>query len=627
MDALEDSGFSHTVVTRTGTGATGAAAMPVPSTHARPWLRDPRSIAAVVAAVALGAFALFKPTPQPVPGVPTRARITEIDISRQWGGSRLAISPDGAWIVAGVVDAGTSHLHIRRADDPEWRRLANTENATNPVFSPDGQDVAFQRNADGIFRVPISGGPALPVAPGASFDPHWIGDDIVFMEGGQIRRIPATGGEAEVIFASDTVFAVRPHLLPNGKAVLFAEAVAGDPLASRVFLYEVETGELRVLAQSGNQPSYLPTGHVVFAHGSEALMAIPLDAETLEAGGAPMTLLPRLTVYNGGGAQYAVAQTGTLVYSATSGMGGSASRVLVEVDMEGTATTLPLVPAALQHPRYAPDGTKIAYEDGSEIRVYDVVTGASPQVTSGGGFYPEWAPSGAYIYFSSGGRAQADGTRRPSDLSEEAVSLFERPSGNYINDVAEGDSVLLVRENSTDRGMDLVIARLGPDSVVFEDYLTAEWNEWTPQISPDGRWVAYVSDEAGEARVFVHSFPTPTGQRAVSPGVGMHPVWSPDGDRIYYRDNERMWSVDVTYEPTFVVSAPTPLFEVGSFELNIASGRARAWDIHPDGDRFIFARARGVDGTQPGASDLLDEVYLVSNWFEEVRRLTGGSSR
>lgn len=381
---------------------------------------------------------------------------------------------------------------------------------------------------------------------------------------------------------------------------------------------------MRVVVPTGNQPRYVATGHVVYGHGDQALMAVPFDLETLEATGSPVTLLPSLTVYGGGASQFDISETGTLLYDAGgSGLANAGNLLLAEVTMDGSQTPLPIPAGTLDAPRYSPDGRKIAYEDGSEIRVYDVVTGASPQITTGGGFYPVWSPGGEYLYFSTGAAIQADGARRRVDGSEAQELVFERESGNYINDVSAGDSIVLVRENAADRGRDLMLMRRDGDTVRWDNYLTAQWDEGNASLSPDGRWVAYQSDESGEERIYVHSFPVPTGQRAVSPGRGGSPVWSPDGRSIYYVDGSSFMVVDVTTEPTFTVSAPRMLFDGPAYQTAVGRGWHRNYDIHPDGDRFLVV-VSGEDVGGEAVGQLLDDVYIVVNWFEELKARMGG---
>ena len=570
-----------------------------------------------MAASALAAWGWLRPAISER-GVPTRAEVTGLDITR-FRGWRLAISPDGRWIVAGHHEGGIPYLYIRPAEDPEWRQLRNTEGAINPTFSPSGQWVAFSAGG-GIWKVPITGGPALPVASEGS-NPHWAANDTILYDlGGALYRVGSSGGEPELLLDSDTVQVARPHLLPGGKAVVFGTSTGNvDPLNSQVFVLEIATGEVRQLVASGNQPRYVQTGHLIYGHGDQALMSVPFDLETLETTGTQVTLLPELSVYGGGASQFAVSETGTLIYNGAPAGDGSGRRLLVEVDLEGVESPLPLSPASLDVPRYSPDGSKIAYEDGPDIRVYNVVTGANPQFTTGGGAYPVWSPSGEHLYFSTRG-ANPTGYRRPADGREEATRLWDRPGSNAVRDVSGGDSIVVVWDNSDDRGRDLLLMRQGADSAEFEDFLTAEWNEGNAEISPDGRWIAYQSDESGEPRIYVHSFPEITGRHSVSPGLGMDPVWSPDGRKLYYRSGSQFLAVDVTTDPSFAVSAPDLLFDGPGYTRVQNQGWVRNWDVHPDGSRFVL-----VSGVGDGGGANLTEVYLVTNWFTELRQRMGSN--
>ncbi len=188
--------------------------------------------------------------------------------------------------------------------------------------------------------------------------------------------------------------------------------------------------------------------------------------------------------------------------------------------------------------------------------------------------------------------------------------------------MSPGDSIVVVRDNTDDRGRDLLLMRQGADSTEFEDFLTADWNESNAKISPDGQWIAYQSDETGEYRIYVHSFPVITGRLSVSPGLGTDPVWSPDGRTLYYRSGSQLWAVEVTTEPAFgVLSAPDMLFDEPNYSRSQNLGLVRTWDIHPYGSRFIMVSTEV--GEAGGTLGDTEEVYLVVNWFEELKQRMG----
>ncbi len=573
------------------------------------------AVFAVLAIVALWGW--LRPTASSPPGVATRSRLTGLDIGGG-GGWGLAISPDGRWIAAvGAVelDGGGqgSVLYVRSAEDVEWRRLPGTGEASNPSFSPDGQSLAFDVSGS-IMRVGVTGGPVLPIALGSS--PHWgLDGNIVYSAGGSLYRVRATGGEPELLFGSDTIRVFRPHILPNERAVVFGTSAATD---SRIVVLEVETSQVREVVPAGNDPRYVPTGHLIYGHADGVLMGVSFDPETVETSGSPVVLLPELSVYTGGASQFAVSEGGTLIYDVGSGGGSAGPRTLVEVSLQGVESPLPLSAAAMDGPRYSPAGDKIAYGDrsGGELRIYDVATGANPQFATGG--YPAWSPSGDHLYFSAT-TPVSDVYRRPVDGREETRALWSRPGGEYVSDVGVGDSILVVRENHLTGGRNLLLVKQAADAPVFDDFLTAEWNETNGSISPDGRWIAYQSDETGDYRVYVHSFPVITGRHSVSPARGAEPVWSPDGRTLYYRDGSRFMAVEVTTEPDFSVSAPRALFDRPEYARYVNPGLQRNWDIHPDGSRFVMVKSAVQDGGVAPSS----EVYIVTDWFEELRERMG----
>jgi serine/threonine-protein kinase len=361
-------------------------------------------------------------------------------------------------------------------------------------------------------------------------------------------------------------------------------------------------------------------------------MGVPFDLETLQITGPQLTLLPFLNVFGGGASQFAVSETGTLIYDSGRGPGGAAGGArLVEVDRDGVETPLPRASGALSTPRDSPNGDKIAYVDDGEIYIYDVVTGVSSQFTTEGGFSPMWSTDGEYLSFGFGPGGDVtvtNGFRRPADGREQATQVWDRAGIEFALDVGPGDSITVVQDALLTLGADLLLMRGGAGDAEFEDFLTDDWNETGASISPDGRWIAYQSDESGEFRIYVHSFPTITGLRNISPGLGTEPLWSPDGRELYYRSGSQFMVVDVTTEPTFeVLSVPELLFdEVAYATVGLAS--LRNWDVHPNGSRFLMVRQGGGGQSAGGpggggAVSAFNEVYLVTNWFEELRQRMG----
>ena len=270
---------------------------------------------ALVLAVALGWSLLRPESPQPEP-VPLRADLTGFDV-RLGGGVGFAISHDGSLIVARSQSSGPN-LFIRRADEIEFREIPGTEDAFYPTFSPDGEWLAFRAFRQGvneIMRVQTSGGPVLPVASGSQ--PHWgLEDMIVFLGVDGLYSVSPAGGEPTLRLSNgDSLLAGRPFLLPNGEAVVFEEGV--DAETKRLMMVELESGSVTDLGITGNDPQYVPTGHLVFGHASQALMAVPFDLTSHEVMGEPFTVLTDVRVNTGGATQFVVSETGTALYGLT----------------------------------------------------------------------------------------------------------------------------------------------------------------------------------------------------------------------------------------------------------------------------------------------------------------------
>jgi len=379
--ALDDETFVYAprpMATDPGRPAVQAPA-PVQEVAAPKKGRDFRLIAAVgVAAVMTGiaAWGWMQPEPEAV-----TLRVTTSDPTITFppgSGERLAISHDGSMIAIATAEGGIDRLAIRRADERDFRVIPDTDGATTPTFSPNGDWIAF--SADGeIRRVEVEGGPVLPITEG--INSHWGTDDklIVNTSGGHLYQVSAAGGNPELIL-ENVGSTARPYLLPNGKAVIFQGL--GDFDDRNLMVVDIATREVTDLGIGNvNNPKYIPTGHVLYGHGDQALMAVPFDPGILETTGDPTTVLPEVLVYGGGATQFAVSQTGTVVYAVPSQTGGSSEGgLLVTVDEMGEETALPASGGFFLHPRISPNGRQIAYTGASGIFVYDLDTGENLSV-------------------------------------------------------------------------------------------------------------------------------------------------------------------------------------------------------------------------------------------------------
>jgi serine/threonine-protein kinase len=611
--ALDDPAFRHGTLTNGEPAGAGRAR------SAGLWHR-PMMAMTVVAALTTGlaAWTSFRPEAGPEAGVPIRAELPVIG-ENSLGGNPFAISRDGRWIVASRPVEGVGGgraLSIRSIGGTEWRVIPNTEGGSDPSFSPNGDWLVF-RNRRQLLRVPIAGGPAIPVVARAG-RPHWTEtDEILFESEGALYQVRASGGEPRLLFQSDSIYARLPHLLPNGRAVVFSTGAGGDPLTARILLFEIETGEVRELVSSGTSPSYLPTGHLLYGHGDGALMGLEFDLRTLQTRGEPVTLLPDLRVMGGGASQFAVSATGTLIYKAR---GAVTSDALSWVDMQGNETTIPIGMEEANTPRVSPDGDRVAYRSGDHIYIWNEVEGTNRQLTfEGTNVSPAWSVDGRWVYFLSE-RTDTDGSdgfRRAADGSSQAERLWTAEGEAAITSISPDGRWLVVGEDRPDTGLDIGLAALGTDSVSVGAYLRSDLDESEGVVSPDGRWMAYLSRVADRADgVFVRGFPEPTGLWRVSDvsEAGHDPVWAPDGRAIYYLTgspgNGYLHRVEVSTEGSFSPGRSERLFfSAGGHENRFDRG----YDIHPDGDRVVVANS----GTSTGTA------FIVANWFAELEELMG----
>ena len=634
--ALGDESFTYKARARTSVTASTPepVATQAPATTPGPWNRLAVAFATTTALLAaLAAWGWLSRPPIPEPGVPTRSTVTGFDEITGGGGWRLAISPDGRTILS--VAEGGGAIRMRTASDPEWRQLPNTEVGLNPTFSPDGQSVAFSTGLDGgISKVSIIGGPALPVTTSGG-SPHWGFDDtIVYSDRGQLYRVSSSGGDPQALMDSASVGVSRPHLLPNGRAVVFA--TGGGAQTSRIMIFEIETGEVRELIPSGNQPRYVSTGHLLYGHSDGALMGVPFDLETLQVTGTPVTLLPSLAVSGGGASQFAVSQTGTLVYSTGGGSTGE-SVTPVWVERDGTAREIDPAWGTQGTPNFSslalsPNEDRLAISLPGSATTYDLwvkqlPTGPLSRLTFEGttNHRATWSPNGESLRFLSNragnfdpspNRAgnlalwtkRADGSGTAELVLDQEVQIW---GARYSSD----GTWLVLREGAFQSG-DIYAIRPGVDSVAVPLEVT-EFQELSISLSPNDRWLAYVSNNTGRDEVYVRPFPPDAGSGLVqvSTDGGTGPVFAHSGRELFYRNGaNELVAVQFTEDPTFAAGQQEVLFPMDGYLT--ATGHAM-YDVSPDDRRFVMLRTGGNEGAASA------EVYLVVNWFEELRQRMG----
>ena len=547
------------------------------------------------------------------------------------GRTAVAISRDGTFIVYSAIEENPGpkvkpQLYLRRMDQPAAQPIAGTEGGTCPFLSPDGRWVGFL--ADGkLKKVLVEGGVPSPLCD-ASFlyGATWGRDSIVFSDEADsgLSRVPAEGGKPETLTKPDPKrdegSPRLPSWLPNGKAVLFTAMKHSFDPKPWLALLRLDTGGWRVLIEDAADARYVPTGHLLFLRQG-TLMAVRFDLDKLEVIGQPVALVENVMQGFGltyrhrtGAGQLGISDTGSLIY-APGGVPQPPGNSLLWVDQRGMEQPA----AALQFPfsevRLSSDGQRVAYTTGGQellVYVYDLARGTNSRLTGEGwSFYAIWTPDGKRVLFSWGKSTTDSLFWQPYDGSSPmerlTTSEYGQRPGSWSSD---GNTLAFVEEHHPDTGDD--IALLDVRSRRMTPFLNSRYSEWYPEFSPDGRWMAYTSDESSRQEVYVRPFPGPGMKRQVSIEGGSEPLWARNGRQLFFRREDQVWAVDVRTDGVFVASKPRLLFEKPGCARTYP---IRAYDLSLDSQRFLMVKFENRKPTP------VTEIVLIQNWFEELKRL------
>jgi serine/threonine-protein kinase len=571
---------------------------------------------------------------------------TEMPIVPRPECSAVAISPDGQYLVyvssvkpdenlvlMGDTPSLRTYLCGRRIDGYEIRPIDGTEGGAAPFFSPDGEWIGFADYDTGMLKKVSTGGGAPIELCDVTFSfrqAHWADDGRIYLAAAEgIFVIPESGGTPKPvttpILQANEKTRRFPHVLPGGRAVLFtlgsADILSYDDAA--VALYSIETGETRVLVPGGTNPSYVPTGHIVFGRGGK-LFAVRFDPESYQVTGSPFPVLDGLITSDGyGSAHYAFSRDGTLVY--IPGGPDHYYSELSTVDLDGNVERVQTPPRLYGGAEVSPDGDRLLVAilgANASVWLHEFKRGTMTRMTSEWDNYATaWHPSGKTIAFTSnrGGAAgiwqmAADGAGQPEKL----VSASQNPTlGSWSGDGKR----LCYSPTSPETGSDIWVLS-DDDSEDSKPVIVSPYQEFNPSFSPDGRWIAYVSDESGQPEIYVQPFPT-TGQKWIlSENGGDAPEWSTDGQTVYFLRGNKILSVSIETEPEFVPGRARTLLKIEHIDVQY-------FDVFPDGKRFIvMGPSRDVKTSRPVISPgALHRIYpshtpelrVVVNWFEELK--------
>ena len=594
--------------------------------------------------VGLTAFAVwrFANTDDPVTRTATRLEIPFGDGDIAPYGPVAALSRDGKR----VVYAANRRLYLRTFDRLEAVPILGTEPppqlgsgrnlgfASNPFLSPDGLWVGFSQATE-LRKIPASGGVATTIAnladtQGGAIGPYgpitWNADDTILFAATRAEgrssglwMVPAAGGSPQLIVPLEMgQIATAPQMLPGGTDVLFTVSSGQTWDDADIVVQSPKTRERHVLIHGGLGGRYVASGHLIYGfHGT--LYGVQVDAKAHRIVGSPVPLVSnvaQMTAMPGWGSfQYWLSDDGTLVYL-PKGIEVSNS-LLVWVDRQGHQQPLSAEPRAYQYPRISPDGRRVALDlrdQQYDIWLWEFERGALTRLTFGrqSGGTTTWSRDGQRVVFGPDQAGTLNLFWQPVNGTSGPERLLTSPNVQYADAFSPDGRELVYDEVDPKTKYDVRVLSMD-GTHASKPLVRTPFNEQNADLSPDGRWIAYQSDESGRAEVYVRPYPdVNSGRWQVSTSGGTRPQWSRDGRELFFLDAERwMMATGVRTNAGFGVGAATRLFDTRPLSL---SGIGRNFDVSPDGSRFLMTK-----DLQPPAD--AKRLIVAQNWFEELKRL------
>jgi serine/threonine-protein kinase len=528
----------------------------------------------------------------------------------------VSISRDGSIIAfTGLGLTGGTQVFVRSIGDPVARPVAGTVGAITPFLSPDSKWLAY---IDGQYlrKVSLESGATFQLADlkGAFQGAVWTkrGEILISASNDVLWRIPENGGALRRICEAGIPGAPverSPFVLPDGDTFLFSAHGTGGIASAKLAVGSISTGKCRLLGIDGLAPLGFVDNNLIYVTSAGVITAVPFDGQRATA--PPVPLVTDIAVFsNSGTVQASLSATGTLVTQS-----GAVASKLVVADLSGNARALPAEPRSYGYPRLSPNGATVAItviaSAQREVWTYDISAGTSSRVTVGDfvNERPEWSADGKRVLYRTtrGGRSAL--WWRAADLSGPEQPLLASNIDDYFEGVITPDGRTIVYQ--VDNGnANLLYRAIGGSDTTSHPIAVSDATETQARVSPDGKWVAFVTTESGRDEVVVQPFPGPGARTQVSVDGGREPVWSRDGQRLFYRENQQFVAANVRTAPAFAVVSRNTLFKDrfvrGPYHAN--------FDVMPDGAHLLL-----LEATEQA------QLMIVHNWADEVRRrLRGG---
>ncbi|HTR21638.1 MAG TPA: protein kinase [Gemmatimonadales bacterium] len=628
--ALENTGF---------TSSRPAAAGVAPSSGWRARVAVP-ALAVAGAAVLVAAWLAWRPAvPAPVIRYglalpPSQAPFPARAVPSPDGSNLLYVGPVSGQL--GQVSQGIYQLWLKSRDRADATPVPGTMQVFNATFSPDGKWIAYVQ-ASHLMKIAVTGGSPVTLADSVAFAQPglaWLDDGtIVYTQLGALalRRVPAVGGTPTVVYRS--TFNLRePSPLPGARGVLFAHCTDRSCTARNVEALDLRSGATHLVVNGADMGRYLRTGHVLYVRDDGAAFVVPFDPSSFKVKGAPVSVEDSVSLAPGF-PLLSVSDGGTMVVHRGAGSGVSGQYELVWIDRAGVIAPIDMggplkIDPGGGNPGWAlsPDGRRLAIglltSGGGDIWVKQLPNGPLSRVTfdSLPDMRPRWEPGGRRITYVAEGsnfdlhQVNADGTGGDTVLARHPDAIFEgavSPDGQWI--------VARIRGGLGHQGRDIIGYRRG-DTTAVPLIASADFDENAFRLSPDGRWIAYESDESGRREVYVRPFPnTNSGKWQASIAGGYAPLWAPSGRELFFVDVQRRMTV-VPFTPGVEprLGDRKVLFTLPQTVYLWENDYYTPFDISPDGRRFLMARQvqNGDSGEEP--------LIVTENWFTELRQRLRG---
>jgi serine/threonine-protein kinase len=546
-----------------------------------------------------------------------------------WTG-RMALSPDGSRLA--YIGGLRSQLLIRAFSQLRATAVPGTEGVSTPFFSPDGGRVGFLEQ-EKLRIASINGGPSIMVTDtltgtaGASWGPdNFIYADAI-ADAGLLRVEAKPAAKPRSFTVLDTASGELDHewpdVLPNGKGVLFTIRFSGRNgskagTSYAIAVADIPSGVHRVILEDAMYARYAKSGYLLYVNTNKTLMGVPFDQNSMKIAGEPTALTEGMRVgLTGASADLAISGTGTIVYVTGAGE-GKQELVWVTRDGKEQAVDSAWPGAYIAFPVLSPEGKRVAVvrvvnDEPWSIWIKRLDRGPSIKLTLDGRVSagPTWTPDGRFVTFSS---VPAKGavdlwTKRADNGAQAMLQLQEKENLYNARWSPDGKWLLFQTDIASPGAGDILAIRPGVDTTPVPVVAT-RFSDISPALSPNGRWLAYVSNQTGKDEIYVVPFPnTGTAKWPISEGGGTEPVWSHRGNELFYRDaSGNLIAVVVNTKPTFSVGRATPLFPAAGFTPDRFTPQ---YAVAPDDRRFLMIR--------PLETNTPDKLIVLENWLGELK--------